>query len=384
MRIARIRHLFYPNLPKDYIYYLSAQQVRLGYDVVVFTWDQNQICSNFKVAEGFTISGLKGLNFNYGVLREYPYLPSLPSNIERFYPDIIHGESHLFLPTLQAVKKAKKLGIPSVVTVHGVFAERDLAINLVQQVYLRTVCQSIFKKADKVICLTHENLGEIERLGCPPDKLVLVPNAVDTNLFSPTNEVEDDFIVWVGRFVPEKGLNYLIKAAKLVSKEKNRVKFLLIGYGPSRPAIIEMSKKSGLFGKFVEFAGPQKRESIAKFLRKATVFVFPSVREGMPLALLEAMSCGLPVIVADFPGVNEVVTNEVNGLIVPSRDPLALSKAILYILENRDVQKRLGENARQTILQKHSWEKVTNKLDKVYNDAISCSKLPKGTCFENS
>ena len=294
----------------------------------------------------------------------------MPSNLENFHPEIVHGESHLFLPTVQAVRKAKKLGIPSVVTVHGVFAERDFAINFVQQAYLRSICQSIFKTTNRVICLTKENLIEIEKLGCASDKLVLVPNAVDTELFSPSNETEDGLIVWVGRFVPEKGLNFLIKAAKLVCKEKNNIKFLLIGYGPSRPMIIEMAKKYGLLGKFIQIVGPLMHEEIAKILGKATIFVFPSVREGMPLALLEAMSCGLPVVVSDFPGVNDVVTHEMNGLVVPSRNPLELSKAILYLLENKNARQKLGKNARDSIVQGHSWEKVTKTLDIVYNDAL--------------
>ncbi len=373
MRIARIRHLFYPNLPKDYIYDLSAQQAKNGHEVVVFTWCPHRFCSNMKVDEGFVVHGLKGVNLNYGFLKEYPYLPSLPSNLEDFHPDLIHCESHLFLPTIQAVRKAKKLGIPSIVTIHGVFAERDLVINLLQQAYLRSLCQTVFKMSTRIICLTRENLIEIEKLGCPSEKLALVPNAVDTNLFAPSTEHEENLIVWVGRFVPEKGLPFLIKAAKIISKEKNNVKFLLIGYGPSRPMIAELAKKYGLLGKSVDILGPLNHKEIAKILSRATLFVFPSIREGMPLALLEAMSCGLPVIVSDFPGVSDVIKNGINGLIVPSKDASELSKSILYLLENQSTRQRLGENARNSIIHRHSWDKVTKTIDMVYNDAVSSS-----------
>jgi len=98
---------------------------------------------------------LNGYNLNFGgVLQNYPYLPSLPKELDSLKPDVVHGESHLFLPIFQAVKKAKQVGVPSVVTVHGVLAERGFAINSFQNLYLRTIGARISSYANRIICLT--------------------------------------------------------------------------------------------------------------------------------------------------------------------------------------------------------------------------------------
>jgi glycosyltransferase involved in cell wall biosynthesis len=359
-------------MPRDYFYELSARQAISGHSVEVVTWRRNGGCPEKKVAEGFTIHRLEGLNFGlHGLVQDYPYLPRLPAKLETLKPDIIHGESHLFLPTVQAVRKAKKLRLPCVVTVHGVFAERGVAINFVQQAYLRSIGLAALREADKVVCLTRRNMAEIEELGCPPDKIRLVPNAVDIELFKPCTEREPYLIVWVGRFVPEKGVEYLVEAARIVSEKCPNAKFLLIGYGQLKKKIIRMATDYRLLGKSIVVAGPLNREHIAEILGKATVFVFPSLREGMPIALLEAMACELPVVVSDFPGVRDVIKHKENGLLVAPKNPRQLSNAILHLLSDEETRRSLGENARRMIMKTHSWETVTRALETVYYEAVN-------------
>jgi glycosyltransferase involved in cell wall biosynthesis len=368
MRIARIRHLFYPYMPRDYFYELSVRQAENGHDVDVLTWRKNG-CSPEKEDGRFVVHRLPGLNVGLpGMIEEYPYLPGLPGELRSLNPDIVHAESHLFLPTVQAVRAARKFGLPCVVTVHGISVERGLAINAAQNLYLRTIGSRIFKNADKIICLTRQSAATVAGFGCPPEKTAVIPNAVDTTLFSPGLKRNDNLIVWVGRFVPEKGVEYLIKSARSVANSIRNIKFLMIGYGPQKGRALNLAQHYGLCQRNIDFVGRLDRAAIASVLRKATLFVFPSLTEGMPVALMEAMSSGVPTVGFDVPGVNDLVVDGENGFLVPPRDSKSFANAIISLVEDGRKRKRMSKSSREVIVRGYSWEKVLKEIDKVYNE----------------
>lgn len=372
LRIVRVRHLFYPDMPRDYFYELSARQASKSHEIDVVTWNRSSNCAEEVVEDGFVVHRLPGLNISFGrIVQEYPYLPRLPAEIEKLKPDVVHAESHLFLTTVQAVRKAKRLRLPCVVTVHGVFAERGLALDFAQNVYLHTLGLEVFKCADRVVCLTYSGAMDIVRLGCPSRKIRLIPNAVDTELFQPHKEGRDDLVVWVGRFVPEKGIEYLVKAAKTVSEKSSAAKFLFIGYGPLKAKIVKMANDYGLLGRVVTIAGPMNRREVAKILGKATIFAFPSLKEGLPLSVLEAMASGLPVVGSDIAGIRENILEQQTGLLVPPKDPEAMANSILALLADEDLRRKLGQNARQLTIERYGWDSAIGDMEKVYYEAIA-------------
>ena len=373
MKIARIRHLFYPDMPRDYFYELSSMQVKSGHTVDVITWLKNpENLSKEKIEDNFYVHRVNGFNLvPTFVEQDYPFLPCLPSKLEQVRPDVVHGESHLFLPTIQALRKAKKLKIPCVITVHGVFADRGFEINLAQNIYLRTIGLSALRSADKVICLTKSDASQIEKLGCRSEKIAIVQNAVDTDFFKPLKDRNDNLIVWAGRFVEEKGVKYLIEAARNISINRPDAKILLVGYGPLKGKIIEMAYRLGLLNKSIFIEGPFGRDKIAQILGKATVFVFPSSKEGMSISLLEAMSCELPVVAFNVPGIAEIIDHEKTGLMVQTRNSQQLTEAITYLLNSKAKRKELGVNARNYVIQNNSWKTVQSSLDKIYSNVVS-------------
>ena len=370
MRIVRVRHIFYPDIPKDYVYELCVRQVMMRHHVDVITWAKDNESCVYKAPEGFTIHRLSGLNFSLGnMIEEYPFTPSLSQRIKLLNPDIIHAESHLFLPSLQAVRKAREMGKPCIVTIHGVFAERGPFVNFLQFAYMRTLGLEIFKNANRIICLTRTDANEIIKIGCPEKKIRIIPNAVDTEKFKPSKVRRDDLIVWTGRFVPEKGIEYLIKAAKIVCENIRYCRFLLIGHGPLKQKILKLISEYGI-ERFVDIIGPLARDKIAKILKSATIFAFPSLREGMPLSVLEAMACGLPVIGSNVPGIKDIIIDGENGILVPPRNPEKLADAILTILNDRTLRQKIGQNARELILKKYSWEVVLDRIMETYYEAL--------------
>jgi glycosyltransferase involved in cell wall biosynthesis len=359
---------------KDYFFDLSLHQSMQGHEVHVLTWKKNNsVSQNLAVdrVDDFRIHRLRGLNFGlYGAFQDYPYLPELPCELEQLNPDIVHAESHLFLPSVQALRKAKELNIPFVLTIHGVFANRGLVINTTQKSYLHFISRT-FKKANRIICLTKSDACEIARYGFPEDKIRLVPNAVDTQRFRPGCEQNDNLVLWVGRFVPEKGLEHLIKAAKIVASKKNNVKFLLIGYGPLKNKIMQLAAEYGLLGVSVYFSDSMSRDEISKIMRKAAFLAFPSLKEGMPLSVLEALACGLPIIGFNVSGLNELVVNGENGLLVQPRNNEALANAIICLLNDKALRTKLSDRARQLAVEKYQWPTVLSALENVYDEAIN-------------
>ena len=358
-------------MPRDYFFELSSKQVKRGHEVNVITWNKSKHACTILSENGFVIHRLSGLNLGLsGFTDNYPYLPDLPARLELLNPDIVHCESHLFLPSVQSLLKAEQMHIPSIITVHGVFADRGFMSNSIQKTYIRLLCKT-FRKARFIICLTHNDALEISQLGCSSEKIRLVPNAVDTELFQPLDNKDSDLIVWHGRFVPEKGLEYLISAMKLVLIKKKNAKLLIIGYGPMKAKLVNLALDLNLLNTAVFFSQVMSREEISKILAKATIYVLPSIKEGLPLSVLEAMACGLPIIGCNVSGVNELVFDKFNGILVPPRTPEAIADSIIFLLNDPEARKRLGDNARKTAVEKYAWAKTLDQLDSIYHEAES-------------
>jgi glycosyltransferase involved in cell wall biosynthesis len=299
----------------------------------------------------------------------YPVFKGVETYLSQLAPDIVHINSHLFLSNYQIARAARSLRIPFVVTVHGFAVRRGLIIDTLQKVYLQTVARFLFDMASRVICLTEAEAESVARIMGGYGKISVIPNGVDVGFFRPSDEKDSNLVVWVGRMVPEKGLVYLLEAMREVVKQHANVKLVLGGDGPLRQYLQNFARRLGL-QKNIFFLGAINHEEVADILSKSSIFVFPSLKEGMPRALLETMACGNAVVGSNVSGIKGIVTNESNGILVPPKDPEALSKAILTLLEKEKLRRFLGQNARELMVEKYDWAKVTAKLDSVYDAAL--------------
>jgi len=296
----------------------------------------------------------------------YPILKNISYYIKKINPDIVHVNSHLFISSYQAIKTAYSIGIPSVVTVHGVMAQRGLMLNILQELYLYSIAKSIFNKASAVMCLTDNDAAEIARIAGNNSNIIVVPNGVDTEFLKPTSLKDPDMITWVGRFVPEKGLIYLLRAMRRVIDKYEDARLFLIGDGPLKAELMNSADKLGLRDN-VNFVGSVCREEVARLLSKSEIFVFPSLKEGMPMALLEAMASRNAVVASDIPGINDVIANDYNGMLVSPSNSDELASAIMMLLFNRKLRERLAIKARNTVEEKYSWDIILKIFDRVYN-----------------
>ena len=174
-------------------------------------------------------------------------------------------------------------------------------------------------------------------------------------------------VLYVGRLVPVKGVDVLLRAwARLVGRETGRALVLvLVGDGPEREVLGRLSRELGIASsvRFVGFSA-----QVGNWLNCADLFVLSSHSEGLSNALLEAMACGLPAVATAVGGAPEVIEDGVNGLLVPADDDAALADALLRLVRDPGGAWQLGEAARQTILACYSMEAVVDRYVKLYTE----------------
>ena len=213
-----------------------------------------------------------------------------------------------------------------------------------------------FKQAIAV-CLTTDSMKQhvIKNYDVSPEKIKLVPNYVDTYMFHPNpNAIEiKNRICYVGRLHPVKNLDMLIKAVAQIPDAS----LVLIGQGEQ---LEELNKLAQDRKAKVDFMGVLPNEQIPQEINRSEVFVLPSVSEGHPKSLIEAMACKSAVIGTDVEGIRNVVTHEENGLICPPTVE-GIRDALRRLLRNEELRVRLGEAARATAVQKYSLDQIVER-----------------------
>ncbi len=266
---------------------------------------------------------------------------------EQFRPDVVHAHTLFFHSSLAAVAASRRARVPLVTTAH-VGSMRDLPQphRALVQLYESSVGRVILRSSSKIICVSADVEAHMRSLGVPDFKLSVVPNGVDLNLFQPSSHVYRGapLVVSVGRLIFNKGPAVLLAAAKLLRRDGLKFQIAFVGDGPLRSKLKREVQRAGLEG-FVLFMG--HRTDIHEILQRAAIFVRPSFSEGMSLAVLEAMACGLPVIVTDVSGSRELIEDGVQGFIVQSGDAEELARRIKSILINRELGRDLGRAARE-------------------------------------
>lgn len=183
-------------------------------------------------------------------------------------------------------------------------------------------------------------------------RLAVIPNGIDTGLFSPFpkeyGEREGLTFIYIGRLSPEKNLTNFFQA--LIGFN---ARLILVGDGPDRPALAEMSARNGLH---VDFRGIVPNEQIPEILNGADVFVLPSISEGNPKALLEAMSCGLPVISTRWNGADEIIRHMQNGILCGTSAD-SIRSALQTLSGDNALRRRLGQEARATAMKDFDLER---------------------------
>lgn len=247
-----------------------------------------------------------------------------------------------------AWRAKRRWGIPIVITYGYRYAEFARAERRrLARAYTTCLEQLALRVADAIIVTTDELAGYVERFA-NPSRVHLIPNGIDLERFTPSATspgAEKPSILFVGRLTRQKNLPCLLQAVADIQPVLP-LRLDLVGDGPLRAALEQEAKDRRIEA---HFHGTIPHEQVAIFYQQAAVFVLPSHLEGHPKALLEAMACGLPVIVSDVPGNRAMITHGTNGLTFATNATDVLARCIKTVLLKPNLAQKLGTQARQTI-----------------------------------
>jgi glycosyltransferase involved in cell wall biosynthesis len=261
-----------------------------------------------------------------------------------------------YKPDLIGWRAARRAGIPVVAIAHGwTGATWKVRLN-------EAVDRLILRWFDGIVCVSAAQADRVVRAGTPSSRVVIIRNAIDTRAFDdPDPEARQrarDFfpsppalvVGAAGRLSPEKGFDVLIDAAAQVVAERPDVGFLLCGDGPLREALTRRAAERGLGARFV-FAG--FRTDVERLLPGWDLAALSSHTEGLPVAVLEALAAGVPVVATAVGGTPEVVEDGVNGYLVPPANPDALARRLLDGLADEPRRRAMGA---------HGWRRARDQF----------------------
>jgi glycosyltransferase involved in cell wall biosynthesis len=293
-----------------------------------------------------------------------PVTPTLYAAVADGRWDFVDAHSHLFWTTAIAVAASLKSGKPSITTVHGLIAQRDQLTNISQRAYLMSVGTWLLKNSSRVVCLTKSDANEVANLGVKRSNVKVIPTAVDPSQYKKRPARID--VLWVGRMVAEKNLGTLVEALSLLSK-KRRLKALLVGDGPLRDKVMAAVRRLNL-SNVITFKPRADRAEVAEFLSEAKVFALPSLKEGLPLAMLEAMASAATVVASDIPSIRSVLGD--SGLYSNPLDPIGFAGRLEEALDSQPVRIEKGRLARRIVEEHYSWAAILPRLEELYSEVL--------------
>lgn len=236
---------------------------------------------------------------------------------------------------------------------------------------LSPVIRWIWKQAAAVIP-NSTGLSELAKQTAWHQDFIVIENGVDTKQFFPdiTKRPSDEFILTPGasRITERKGLNYLIEAVALLVPKYPELRLKIMGDGSARPKLETLVKERGLEEKVI-FLGRIPREETTPYYQEASLFVMPSLNEGMSNAMLEALASGLPIIATPTGGTAELVTESKNGTVVPEQSVTALVQAIEPFLQHSELVTAYGTESRKRA-EAQDWDKVAQNFKTVLEQSI--------------
>jgi len=283
--------------------------------------------------------------------------------------DIVHA--HTRVSQVAAFFACRIAGIPYVTTCHGYFRTRARKI-------LDTWGARVIAISDAVRIHLRNDLGVSE------SRIKLIYSGVDTRKFERTRQPDEirairkslglkggPVIGTIGRLSPVKGQRFLIEAMEIIIAARPDAEALIIGDGDEKAVLQSLAAKAGTDGS-IHFVSSSV--DTARFLSVMDVFVFPSVKEGLGIALLEALAAGRACVASNVGGIGDIIKDDVSGMLVPAGDAEAIAKAVLRLLEDADLRRRMGEAGKALVREKFSLDRMTDEVMGLYGEVVTRSK----------
>jgi glycosyltransferase involved in cell wall biosynthesis len=292
--------------------------------------------------------------------------------------DVIHAHDWLVADAGIGLKHIFRK--PLLVTMHSTEMGRRNGLHTNAEKMIHETEAWLTYEAWKVICCSDYMVSHVKYVfGLPNDKMVMVPNGVNThnydNLDFNASEFrskyalpEEKIVLYVGRLVYEKGIHVLINAVPKILNKVN-AKFIIVGSGYMKEQLLNIVRSMGLEHK-VLFEGFMDEEALLRLQKCADISVVPSLFEPFGIVALEAMAAKSPVVASDTGGLSEIIEHDVTGVKVYPNNPDSLAWGITRILQDEGYANYLRENAYKRVQEKFDWEKIAQQTKKIYEGVI--------------
>ncbi len=358
MKILVLASFFYPHRGglEDYIHILSKGLSKRGFEVDVITCNTEN-AKEYEEIDGFHIYRIPCWNI---VGKQYP-LPKPTLKTYKLFKSLLN-KNYTYINTHTRfwvlcliglfIAKYKKIKLVHVEhgSVHSIV--RGRFVGICAKIYDHTFGALLVKNADILIGVSDGAIEFARHLGAKGG-IYRIPKGLDLEDFTlKDNEIrkkiglsdDDRVIIYVGRLIYGKGVQDLIYAFKKIEKEFDNVKLLIVGDGDYRKELEKLKDKN------IIFLGETSHDDVVRLLNASDIFVNPSYSEGLPTTVLEAGAVGLPVIATDVGGTREIITNDINGFLIPPYDSITLYKHIASLLNDKYKVCTFREKIRKDVL----------------------------------
>lgn len=357
--------------------YLAKNLTNLGHKIVVITSSFNGLAREEKI-DGYKIIRTPALRKSKDYSGYLELISFFISSfffglkfIPKFKPDFIQaffsvpsGASAFLLSKIFKIPYAVFLGGSDVPGANPIRHKKIYP-------FVTPIIKPVLKNAGFVSACSDALVDKVKQ-HLPELKIKKIPNGVDTDYFKPPKskpKIPPVIILGVGRLMVRKGFQYFIKAAAKIKKERKfRFKIILLGSGEYGEKLKKISFKFSLDDK-IEFVDTVPYKELRRYYQKAHIFCLPSLAEGMPLAMIEAMSCGCALLTTNVAGNQELVKQGVNGYLVEAGNADELKKGLLRLLKKPKEILTMGKESRK-LAKKYDWKVITKNYLKNYRHLI--------------
>lgn len=323
-------------------------------------------------------------------IRLITYLVSLFFNliwiVRKYHIDILHA--HHTIPTgLVSVVVGKLMGVPVVltshlmdITTHGT-DEGPLGNikDFESSFFFRKLLTFTLNNSDQIIAVSADLEKRIEHMDINPEKIMVLRNAVDLDRFKPNKNVNmrnkvgirdnDIFILFIGHLEPFKGIFELLDGFYQINVQNKNTRLMIIGEGHQETEVRKIVNEYQI-NESVIFTGKISPEEIQNYYQMADIFVLPSYTEGLPLVVVEAMACGLPIVASCVGGIPEVVENNENGFLISPRNVGELKTKLEQLIVNQDLREKFGSKSLEIVNENFNIDYKVKKMINLYENLI--------------
>jgi glycosyltransferase involved in cell wall biosynthesis len=327
--------------------------------------------------------------FFYNAKFQYACLKQVPKLVKEEHIDLIHSHT-AHMPDL--LLQFKKLRVPTMTTVHTTIEgqrqgtknsgmkfgglESSEKLTYLTYPFLRLAEVIYFSRKRYYLMVSDWMRDQVCKQYPKIDRssIFVVHNSVDAEMFSPNKGKETGrraVVLFTGRLIAAKGIMYLVEAMPRVLREHPEALFVFIGAGNPFPYQRRL-KEIGVSEKNFEFIGYLKEQrDMVDYYKASSVCVAPTLYENLPIRVLEAMACGVPVVASNVCAIPEVIDNGVNGILIQPGAVEGLSEAICLLLSDETLRKRMGDSARKTVLERFDCGVNTLKTVEIYKQILN-------------